>query len=70
MPSPARQTGQGFPDGKQVVLLTLHGLFSHVPQTRLGPTGCGNSNYRNPRPIARLLIFPLRFSYLSSLELF
>ena len=30
------QIGQGFPDGNQPVALTLHALFSHVPQTRQG----------------------------------
>ena len=32
----AGQIGQGFTDGNQLAALTLHGLFSHVPQTRQG----------------------------------
>ena len=27
------QIGQGFTDGNQLAAFTLHGLFSHVPQT-------------------------------------
>ena len=33
----AGQIGQGFTDGNQPALFTLHGLFSHVPQTRPPP---------------------------------
>ena len=30
------QIGQGITDGNQIAALTLHGLFSHVPQIRQG----------------------------------
>ena len=30
------QIGQGITDGNQLAALTLHGSFSHVPQTRQG----------------------------------
>ena len=29
-------SGDGIPDGNQAVSFTLHGLFSHVPQTERG----------------------------------
>ena len=31
------QAGENFGGGNQAVLFTLHGSFSHVPQTRQGP---------------------------------
>ena len=44
----AGQIGQGFGNGNQLATLTLHALFSHVPQTKTGtpPETSAGTPYR------------------------